>query len=395
MATIATHNGSKVHREHNIRNPKVVSKEKHIIPGGVFEIWHDEKVRDAYSRLFGEAVKAYNEKQDREERKIKNYYRSICKDEKKHPAYEMIVGVYGNDCDEKTKKEILREFVDGWQKRNPNLELIGAYFHADEQGGTHIHIDYIPVAHGYKKGLETQTALNKALEEIGFITINKRNTAQMAWEHRENKYLEELCNARGIAVERPKEAQKEHLDTETYQATKEAEKAKSAAEKAAAALDEIQRELQDTREQLQPVRAEYEAKKEYVKNFEGEFLGAFAQVKENKSITGKVKSYDVPAAVWETQRIYQADITASEAAREVWEAMVTDYTETKEANKTLQKENVKLRELIDKVNETLSGVSQNVREAFLDLFKAKQEQTPKEHKNSPETPQNEYEDIER
>ena len=30
--TISTHNGSAVAREHNIRNPKVVSKEAHIKP---------------------------------------------------------------------------------------------------------------------------------------------------------------------------------------------------------------------------------------------------------------------------------------------------------------------------------------------------------------------------
>lgn len=62
----------------------------------------------------------------------------------------------------------MQEFVSTWQERNPNLELIGAYYHADEQGEPHIHLDYIPVAHGYKRGLETQTGLVKALQEQGF-----------------------------------------------------------------------------------------------------------------------------------------------------------------------------------------------------------------------------------
>lgn len=42
---------------------------------------------------------------------------------------------------EEMVKSILREFVDGWQKRNPNLILIGAYYHADEQGALHAHLE--------------------------------------------------------------------------------------------------------------------------------------------------------------------------------------------------------------------------------------------------------------
>lgn len=55
MATIATHNGSTAHRDHNIRNEKVVSKEKHIDPNGRYEIWKDEKPREAYHKLFDKA----------------------------------------------------------------------------------------------------------------------------------------------------------------------------------------------------------------------------------------------------------------------------------------------------------------------------------------------------
>ena len=40
--TIATHNGSQVARQHNLRNPKVIAKEDHIDPNGHFEVWLDE-----------------------------------------------------------------------------------------------------------------------------------------------------------------------------------------------------------------------------------------------------------------------------------------------------------------------------------------------------------------
>ena len=60
MATIAFHNGSAVRRDHNIRAQTVVRKQEHIDPNGVHEIWRDETERQAYDRLFGEAVEKQN-----------------------------------------------------------------------------------------------------------------------------------------------------------------------------------------------------------------------------------------------------------------------------------------------------------------------------------------------
>ena len=215
--TISTHNGSAVAREHNIRNPKVVSKEAHIKPNGKFEIWHDEKPRDAYNRLFGQALEEYNNKQKRSDRKIRDYYNHICNDKMKHPVYEMIIAVGSRDntVDEETGYSVLRAFYDGWKKRNPNLELIGAYYHADEDGVPHVHIDYIPVATGYVNGMTIQSALVKALGQQGFTKEGKA-TAQIKWEKRENTELEKLCNSFGIDVEHPLIEGRKHIETERY-----------------------------------------------------------------------------------------------------------------------------------------------------------------------------------
>ena len=215
--TISTHNGSAVAREHNIRNLKVVSKEAHIKLNGKFEIWYDEKPRDAYNRLFGQALEEYNNKQKRSDRKIRDYYNHICNDKMKHPVYEMIIAVGNRDktVDEETGYSVLRAFYDGWKQRNPNLELIGAYYHADEDGVPHIHIDYVPVATGYVNGMTTQSALVKALGQQGFHKEGKA-TAQIKWEKRENTELEKLCNSFGIDVEHPLIEGRKHIETERY-----------------------------------------------------------------------------------------------------------------------------------------------------------------------------------
>lgn len=221
--TIATHNGSTVARDHNIRNRRVTDKELHIDPNGVHKVWRDENARAAYRRLFGDALRDYNDKQSRDDRKIKDYFTHIAKDTKKHTVYEMIIGVYGTDkdgtsiCDTETGKEIMRQFVDEWKERNPHLEMIGAYYHSDEEGQPHVHIDYIPWADGYTRGLEKQSALVKALEAQGFTKAGK-DTAQILWERRENLALETICKERGFVVDHPQKDHGRHLDTETYKA---------------------------------------------------------------------------------------------------------------------------------------------------------------------------------
>lgn len=223
MATISTHNGSAVRQAHNLRTKACVEKEPHINPNGIHETWQHETIREAYHRIFDNAVKRYNQKQERADRKIKDYLSEVRADERRHDCYEMIIGIYGEEVNDDTGKKIMRDFVDNWKERNPNLEMIGAYYHADEQGkNPHVHIDYIPVAHGYKRGLDTQNGLVKAFGEMG-IQKTGRITAQIQWESRENDYLERLCKEHGIDIDHPQKGQKniKHLHTQEYKATQQ------------------------------------------------------------------------------------------------------------------------------------------------------------------------------
>lgn len=228
--TISTHNGPERSEAHNRRDPRVVSKEDHIYKEGEMrpngrpahsEIWHDEYIRQAYQRIFGEAVSRYNEKQTREDRKVDDYLRQVRKDKARNEAYEMIIGVYDADLAPQTCKAILRTFVDEWKARNPNLELIGAYYHDDEQGkNPHVHIDYVPVAHNYARGMDTQNGLVKAFGEMGFEGRGTKVTAQILWERRENQALEDICRKHGLTVEHPQRGKEkqQHRDTAQYKA---------------------------------------------------------------------------------------------------------------------------------------------------------------------------------
>lgn len=270
--TISTHNGSAVSRQHNLRNPKVVAKQLHISREGTHETWIDKNPRKAYEELFGSAQEAYNKKQlaaGRPGRCIKSYYDEVTKDAKKHPVYEMIVTI-GNRAvhpDPALAKEILREFVDRWPERNGALELIGAYYHADEEGVPHVHVDYVPVATGYKNGMAVQNGLVKALNAIGFETRSSRETAQIQWEHRENEYLECLCRERGLEIEHPLVEDREHLHTEIYKAEKHLE---YITEKAQKMRQEGDKRFAAYKSTLAEQKAEIEANSAHLKALEEE-----------------------------------------------------------------------------------------------------------------------------
>ncbi len=352
--TIATHNGTRVSREHNVRNRNVTNKEKHIDPNGVHEIWHDEKIRMAYQRLFGEAVEEYNAKQTREERKISNYYRTVCRDASKSPCYEILIGVYGADCSRETKREILKEFVSTWKDRNPNLELIGAYYHADEEGkDPHVHIDYIPIAHGYKKGMSTQVGLNRALfEQDGFQTVSRHNTAQIQWERRENAYLESLCAARGLDVAHPMRGRGEHLETFEF-------KAQQRIRTAVAKAEEIEKSIEI-------VRDEYEAKRDFVRGMEKDFdLNTGVKPIKKHPLSKEIVAYEVPAPVWETQRVTQMAHIEHEKAADRLQHIIETHSQLVSKNKKLQKGNDEKQFEIDKFYKVLDRMHPDTRAAFL------------------------------
>ncbi|MCH5321100.1 MAG: plasmid recombination protein [Eubacterium sp.] len=225
MATISTHNGSQVCRNHNIREVSIVSKEKHIDPNGWHETWLDIPPKKAYKEVFEKAVIEYNNKQKRNDRKITDYYQKIRQDKKKHLMYEMICGVYEDNITPQLSYDILYDYSKNFQERHPNLKVTGIYFHADEKGkAPHIHIDYFPVAK-MKRGMALQNSLVKALEQEGFMSGEKYNdTAQIKFEHSENAILENICNKYGFKVEHPQMNMKvEHLDTAIYKKKKEIE----------------------------------------------------------------------------------------------------------------------------------------------------------------------------
>ena len=163
-----------------------------------------EPIEEVYEKLFGEALKEYNSKQKREDRKIKNYLKHIKKSKSYDYQREFIIAVgdkdYFDDKDMKFKKDkfqpILIELVEKFKENNPNLYVYNAVIHFDEQGAPHAHVNVVPFATGYKKGLKVQPSFRKALFNQGYKNSNKDNLKN--FYDKQVKSFEEILKKYGI-----------------------------------------------------------------------------------------------------------------------------------------------------------------------------------------------------
>src|SRR5699024_10433986 len=135
--------------------------------------YKEESLKTAYDKCFGEAVEEFNQRQTRTDRQIKNYMHKIKNSGNNEKLfYENIVQIgdkYTHGIGSKNENqaiEILDEYARTFQERNPNLYVFNMKMHLDE-ASPHLHIDYIPVATGYKNGLSTRNSLTKAHKNMG------------------------------------------------------------------------------------------------------------------------------------------------------------------------------------------------------------------------------------
>lgn len=183
----------------------------------------DRDINEAYREIFGEALDKYNAKQKRADRKIEDYCDHIKKSKNGEKLFYEDVVQWGSKDDfqnpqtRERAKEALVKYVEGFEERNPNLKLIGAYIHMDE-ASPHLHLDYVPVAHGYSRGLSTRNSLDRAMKEMGFAPENesRKNNATKLWKESERSYFGEICRSMGLEVEMERQSTRKNLSVEEY-----------------------------------------------------------------------------------------------------------------------------------------------------------------------------------
>lgn len=179
-----------------------------------------DNIKDVYHELFDEALKRYNDKQKRKDRKIDNYYEHIRTGKQEKLFHEVIFQIGNKDdmgCftkEAEIAKKPLLEFAEEFQERNPQFRVFGAYLHMDE-ATPHIHIDFVPYMTGSARGLDTRVSLKQALASQGFKGKSKSETEWNMWMESEKEELAKVAERYGIQWEK-KDTHKEHLSVLDY-----------------------------------------------------------------------------------------------------------------------------------------------------------------------------------
>ena len=182
--------------------------------------YRNEDIRAVYHELFDDALAHYNEKQTRRDRVIDDYYEKIRTGKQEKPFEELIIQI-GNKDDMNASSEngqlarqMLDEYMQSFQQRNPTLRVFSAHLHMDE-ATPHLHIDFIPFTTGSKRGLETRVSLKKALEALGFTGGTKSHTELNQWIESEKQALACIMARHDIEWEQ-KGTHEEHLSVLDY-----------------------------------------------------------------------------------------------------------------------------------------------------------------------------------
>ena len=182
--------------------------------------YRNEDIRAVYHELFDDALARYNEKQTRRDRVIDDYYEKIRTGKQEKLFEELIIQIGNKDDMNATSengqlaRQMLDEYMQSFQQRNPTLRVFSAHLHMDE-ATPHLHIDFIPFTTGSMRGLETRVSLKKALEALGFMGGTKSHTELNQWIESEKQALASIMARHDIEWEQ-KGTHEEHLSVLDY-----------------------------------------------------------------------------------------------------------------------------------------------------------------------------------
>ena len=233
-----------------------------------------EDIKQVYHKLFDKALDEYNAKQKRKDKQIKSYYEKISRSKQEKLFYEVIVQI-GNKDDTGAGSSaaevatwVLKDYVKMFQIRNPQLYVIGAYIHLDEET-PHLHLNFVPWVSGSKRGLETKTSLKAALATRGFASEGKGNTEWKQWAEAEKDDIALIMRRYGIDWKK-KNTHNQHLSVLDY---KKQERVKEVA-----ALEE----------KLEGAQVVLELKEERIESLEKEIEDKHVSIRKEQSEAQKM-----------------------------------------------------------------------------------------------------------
>lgn len=346
--------------------------------------YRNEDIRAVYHELFDDALARYNEKQTRRDRVIDDYYEKIRTGKQEKPFEELIIQI-GNKDDMNASSEngqlarqMLDEYMQSFQQRNPTLRVFSAHLHMDE-ATPHLHIDFIPFTTGSKRGLETRVSLKKALEALGFAGGTKSHTELNQWIESEKQALASIMARHDIEWEQ-KGTHEEHLSVLDYK-KQERSKEVAALETQIDALQEqtatAETALSEKREQLDDIAPILKNTEKFVRKYddperllpEAGMLESGKAFREKKAlpILGKLLKY--ARSLFRENTELKARVQKLEKENTAFKS--ANWNHTNEIVK-LKMENRELHKAKDKLDALVGRIGNDVLQKLL-------KESPKEH----------------
>lgn len=346
--------------------------------------YRNEDIRAVYHELFDDALARYNEKQTRRDRVIDDYYEKIRTGKQEKLFEELIIQIGNKDDMNATSengqlaRQMLDEYMQSFQQRNPTLRVFSAHLHMDE-ATPHLHIDFIPFTTSSKRGLETRVSLKKALEALGFTGGTKSHTELNQWIESEKQALASIMARHDIEWEQ-KGTHEEHLSVLDYK-KQERSKEVAALETQIGALQEqtatAETALSEKQEQLDDIAPILKNTEKFVRKYddperllpEAGMLESGKAFREKKAlpILGKLLKY--ARSLFRENTELKAKVQKLEKENTAFKSANWNHTHETVRLKT---ENQELHKAKDKLDALVGRIGNDVLQKLL-------KETPKEH----------------
>ncbi len=328
----------------------------------------NEDIKDVYHELFDDALKRYNDKQTRKDRKIDDYYEKIRSGKQEKLFHEVILQIGDKDnmgsetMEGQLAAKILDEYMKGFQERNPTLRVFAAHLHLDE-ATPHLHIDFIPYVTGSKRGLDTRVSLKQALSSLGFKGGSRSKTELNQWVQSEKQKLAMVMRENEIEWDQ-KGTHEQHLSVLDYkkkvreQEVEELTEHKNLLEHDLHDISECVDEIQKEKAQAEKERDAVIKKTEVLEKRFSALNSKAGLVDSHAREYGYYPEEWLPeAGTLESAKSYRKRIfPLVKKVANMIQALYSKYLDLKNKNQKLSDRNIDLENRVDRLREEISVI---------------------------------------
>ena len=328
----------------------------------------NEDIKDVYHELFDDALKRYNDKQTRKDRKIDDYYEKIRSGKQEKLFHKIIIQIGDKDnmgsetMEGQLAAKILDEYMKGFQERNPTLRVFAAHLHLDE-ATPHLHIDFIPYVTGSKRGFDTRVSLKQALSSLGFKGGSRSETELNQWVQSEKQNLAMVMRKNEIEWEQ-KGTHEQHLSVLDYKKKVREQEVEELAEHKSLLINELHG-INECVEEIQKEKEHAEKEKDAVRKqtevLENKLLKTkvnVSQLERHAQEYGYYPEEWLPESVpFESAKSYRKRIfPLLKKVANIIQSLYSKYIELKDRNQKLSDRNMDLENRVERLRDEVSVI---------------------------------------